>query len=124
MPVKTEPNSLGDGIKWEESNSYSREKVTILSGENLALLEVVGQVTASGKYAALDQDASDGTEVAAGIMVAPVDASLADTLGVIINDLALVAMENLVWPADIDAGEKTVAIAELEALMIKADGLA
>lgn len=124
MPVKTEPNSLGDGIKWEESNSYSREKVTILSGENLALLQVVGQVTASGKYAALDQDADDGTEVAAGIMVAPVDASLADTPGVIINDLALAVMENLVWPADIDAGEKTTAIAELEALMIKADGLA
>jgi hypothetical protein len=44
MTVKTETNTLGDGIKWEESNDYSREKVTVLSGQNLALLEVIGKV--------------------------------------------------------------------------------
>lgn len=124
MAVKTEPNSLGDAIKWEEDDNYSREKVTIASGQNLALLQVVGKITASGKYAAFDQDAVDGTEAAAGIMVAAVDASGADTPGVIINDHALVAMDNLVWPSDIEAAEKTAAIAELVALGIKPVGLA
>lgn len=124
MAVKIEPNTLGDGIKWEEDKSYSRKKITVLSGENVALLEVVGKVTASGKYAALDQDAADGREVAAGIMVGAVDASSADVAGVIILREAMVAMDNLVWPDDIDAGEKTTAIGELEALGIVAVTLA
>lgn len=124
MPVKTEPNTLGDGIKWEESSDYSRDKVVIASGENLALLEVVGKVTATEKYVAFNQDASDGSQNAAGIMVAAVDASTADKEGVIISTQAMAAMDNLVWPADITAGEKTAAIAQLVALGIKAVGLA
>ncbi len=124
MPVKTEPSSLGDGLKWEQDSDYSRKKVIIASGNSVSLLQVVGKITASGKFAPLDQDAVDGTEAAAGIMVGAVDATLADTAGVIIEKDALVSMANLVWPADIDAGEKTAAIAELEALGIKDVSLA
>ena len=61
MTVKTESNTLGDGIKWEESNDHSRQKVTVLSGQSLALLEVVGKVTASGKVVALNPAALDGS---------------------------------------------------------------
>jgi len=118
MTVKTESNTLVDGIKWEESNDYSRQKVTVLSGQSLALLEVVGKVTASGKVVALNPAALDGSEAAAGIMIGAVDASLADKPGVIIVREAMIASDNLVWPADITAGEKTAAIAELEALGI------
>ena len=118
MTVKTESNTLGDGIKWEESNDYSRQKVTVLFGQSLALLEVVGKVTASGKVVALNPAALDGSEAAAGIMIGAVDASLADKPGVIIVREAMIASDNLVWPADITAGEKTAAIAELEALGI------
>jgi len=124
MAVKIEPNTLGDGIKWEEDNDYSRRKITVASGNSVVALEVVGQITASGKFAPLDQDATDGTEAAAGIMVADIDASAADMAGVIIESDALVAMDNLVWPDDIDAGEKTAAIAQLVALGIKAVTLA
>ena len=124
MATKTEPNTLGDGIKWEEDNDYSRRQVTIASGNNLSQLQVVGKITASGKYAAFDQDAVDGTEDAAGIMVGAIDASLADKPGVIIEREALVAMDNLVWPSDIETAEKTAAIAQLEALGIKAVTLA
>lgn len=124
MAVKTEPNTLGDAIKWEEDANYSRRQVTIAAGNNLALLQVVGKITASGKYAAFNQDGTNGSENAAGILVAPVDATAADKQGVIIEREALVAMNNLVWPADIEAGEKAAAIAELEALGIKAVGIA
>lgn len=124
MATKTEPKVLGDGIKWEEDGDYSRRKVTIASGNTVALLEVVGKITASGKFAPFNQDAVDGTEAAAGISILAVDASAADAKGVIIEREALVAMENLVWPADIIAGEKEAAIAELEALGIKAVTLA
>ena len=124
MASKLEPNSLGDWLKWEQDSDYSREKVTVLSGENLATGQVVGIVTVSGKIVALDQDAVDGSQAAAGIMVGAIDASLADAEGVIIEKDALVAMDNLVWPADIEAAEKTTAIGQLEALGIKAVGLA
>jgi len=50
--------------------------------------------------------------------VIKLDASLADKPGVIIVREAMIASDNLVWPADITAGEKTAAIAELEALGI------
>lgn len=118
MAVKIEPNSLGDGIKWEESSDYSREKVTILSGQNLEVLEVVGKVTASGKYVSFNQDGADGSEDAAGIMVAACDASLADKEGVIINKHAMMTSDNLIWPGDIDAGEQIAAVAQLVALGI------
>lgn len=44
MPVKNEPNTLGDGLKWEEQNDYSRAKVTVLSGQVLVLLEVIAKI--------------------------------------------------------------------------------
>lgn len=120
MPVKNEPNTISDGIKWEQDAGYSRAKVTIASGQNIALLEVVGQVTASGKFAALDPAGSDGTQVASGISILAVDALVADKAGVIINDDALVATEFLVWPAGITPQQKGIAIGNLEAIGIKA----
>lgn len=124
MPALTEGNTLGDGLKWEQESDYSRRKVVIASGQNLKLLQVVGKITVSGKYGAFNQDATDGTEAAAGIMVGAVDATLADKPGVIIERDALVATANLVWPADILTAERDAAIAELEALGIKDVSLA
>lgn len=213
MATITEGAYLGDAVKWEQADNYSREKVTVLSGENLAILEVVGKVTkstpttgtagtntgngtctsvtagkqaklgtytltctaaatnggtfkvvspdgdalanatvgtaytseqlnftlndgatdfavgdsftiavaaGSGKVVAYDQDAVDGSADAAGFMIAAVDASSADKEGVIISRDALVVTGNLVWPDDITDDEKTAAIAQLEALGIKA----
>lgn len=217
MAVKTEPATLGDAIKWEEADSYSRKLITVLTGNSVALAEVVGQVTkstpttgtagtntgngtcgsvtagklakigtytltctaaasnagtfavkdpdgfslppatvavaytnpqinftiadgssdfivgdsftiavaaGSGKYVPLDPAAVNGSQVAAGIMVDAVDATSADALGVIINGDSLVATDNLVWPAEISAGDKATAIAQLAAIGIKAVGLA
>lgn len=213
MPELTEPNTLGDGIKWEESNDYSREKVTVLSGESLALLEVVGKVgvavpttgtatagntgtglcasvvggaativetftliciaasidagvfsvegsktgrlanatvavayesdylgfalsdatdfivgdsftiditAGSGKVVALDPAAVDGSNHAAGIMIAAVDATLADKAGVAIVRDAMIAPVNLVWPTGISAGDKAAALVDLDNLGIVA----
>lgn len=124
MAVLNEPASLGDALKWEQSHDYSRKTVTVVSGQDLPALTVVGKITASGKFAAFNQDGVDGTENAAGFLIGAVDASTADKLGVIIERDALVAMDNLVWPADIEVAEKAAAIVELEALGIKAVSLA
>jgi len=54
MPNATQPARIGDLIKYEEAESlYSRDAITLASGNNLALGAVLGIVTASGKYAAL-----------------------------------------------------------------------
>ncbi len=118
MAVQTEGNRLNDFLKWEQEKLYSREKVTIASGEDLALGEVVGIVTASGEYEAFDQDASDGTETAAGIVIAAYDATSAAVEGVIICRDAIVIEDNLVFPSDITAGEQATAMASLKALGI------
>lgn len=210
MPELTQPNTLGDGIKFEEGNYYSREKVTVLSGQNLALLEVIAKIllsipttgtadggntgdgtctgvagdvkntieetftltciaeaanagtfsvigsksgrladaevgvaydsdyidftlndgatdfalgdiftidisAGSGKVVALDPDAVDGSQVAAGIMCGAVDATGGDTSGVAVTRHAQIAADNLVWPDGITADEKTKALADLKA---------
>lgn len=118
MTVQSESNRLDDIVLWEEDNFYSRNKITVLSGENLSLGAVLGKVTASGKYAEFDPDAADGTENAAGILTTDIDASAADKEGVAIVRDAMIVAEELVWEGTVTAGEKTAALAELKALGI------
>ena len=47
MSELSQPNTLQDILKWEEDNHYSREAVTVLSGQNLAMGAVVGKITMS-----------------------------------------------------------------------------
>jgi hypothetical protein len=118
MAVQTEPNRLNDFLAWEEVQLYSRDKVTILADEVLAVGQVVGKVTVSGKYVAFNQDGEDGSQNAAGIVIDNYDATGADIEGVIIARHAMVKPDGLVWPGDIEAGEKEAALAQLEALGI------
>jgi len=114
--MSTMPATLSAFVKMEEEQNYSREDVTVLSGQNLAIGTVVGRVTASGKIAAYDNDASDGTQTAVGIMTAAVNASAADAPGVIIARHAILAKEALVWGAGVTTqGEKDAAYADLKA---------
>lgn len=66
----------------------------------------------SGNYIALDDDATDGSAVAAGILVANVDASAAAVDGVIIYKQARIDTRGLTW-VDASAGAKTAALAQL-----------
>lgn len=118
MAVQTEPNRLNDFLAWEQVHLYSRDKVTIASGENLSVGQVVGKVTASGEYAAFNQDATDGTEDAGGIVVDNYDATDGAIEGVIIARDALVKPDGLVWPEDIESAEITAALAQLANLGI------
>jgi hypothetical protein len=45
MAVLTEGQHTGEGIQWEGDPSHSRETVTILSGQNLKALAVVGRIS-------------------------------------------------------------------------------
>ncbi|CCF97559.1 head decoration protein [Ralstonia solanacearum] len=117
MAVLQEPLNLGDLLKYEAPNLYSRERVTVAAGQTLSLGTVVGMVTATGKVKQLDPSATDGSQYAAGVLMQACDAHLADRDdGLLIARHAIVASHALQWPAGIAAVEQLAAIAQLKAL--------
>jgi hypothetical protein len=116
MPATHEANNLGDLLKYEAPNLYSRDLATVATGQNLALGAVVGLETSTSKLKALDPAAIDGTENAIGVLASSVDATLVDRSdALLITRHAIVANHALVWPAAITPAQKATAIAQLEA---------
>ena len=114
MPTAIEPKNLGDLLKFEEESLYSRDEVTVAAGQTLTLGAVVGRNTTSGEVAALDPAATDGTEIAIGVMAEDVDATAAPTQAVMIARHALVARQALEWPTGITAEQIATALSQLE----------
>jgi hypothetical protein len=117
-PSAAEGNYLADVLSYEAPNLFSRDDVTVITGQNLAVGTVVGRITASGKITILAPGASDGSEVAFGVMAAPVDASAADKKGPMVARHAIVKDTGLVWPGGISGPQKTTAIGQLRGLGI------
>ena len=117
MPVITEGLNLGDLLKYEAPNLYSRDQVTVAAGQNLLVLgTVVGIETATAKVKQIDPAATDGTEVAVGVLATSVDASLIDREdGILIARHAVVADHALTWPAGLAPAAKATALAQLKA---------
>ena len=114
MPTLTQPKNLGDLLKYEAPNLYSREQDTVAAAQNLALGTVVSRETATAKLKALDPAASDGTESADGVLGNAVDATLIDREdAILIARHAIVARGALVWPNSISAAQKNAAIQQL-----------
>lgn len=102
----------------EATGNRSREKVTILTGEVLPVGTVLGQITASEKYVAWNEDAADGSENAAAILYDAVDATDEDREATVhIRDCEMLEAE-LVFSETADAGELDAAKAQLAALGI------
>lgn len=116
-PPQSEPNNLGDLLKFEADNLYSRDRATVAPQQALKLGQVVGRITASGQIAALDPAATDGREQAVGIAIAPtLTADAPNSNGLIIALHATVADHALVWPAAISAAQRAAAVQQLRAL--------
>ena len=114
MTAIAQPKNLGDVLKYEAPNLYSRETDTVAAAQNLALGTVVGRDTTTAKLKAFDPDASDGSEIAIGVLGNDVDATLIDRDdALVIARHAIVARGALVWPTGISAAQKTAAIAQL-----------
>lgn len=117
MPVLQEPNNLGDLLKYEAPNLYSRDLATVAAGQQLSLGTVVGLESTTNKLHALDPTATDGTEVAIGVLATDVDATLIDVDdALLIARHAIVASKAVVWPAGISAAEQATAISQLKTL--------
>ncbi|WP_143688729.1 head decoration protein [Wolbachia endosymbiont of Laodelphax striatellus] len=109
----TEGNNLGDLLKYEVSNLYSRDQITVTKGQNLKLGTVVGYDTKDGFIKALNPTATDGTQTAIGVIASDVNAK-ENSKGVIIARGAMLADHAVVWPANISEEQKATAIKQLE----------
>jgi len=116
MEAQKETHGTGSFIVSEANGTLSREVITISSGSNLLAGTVLGKVTASGEFVQLDLAATNGSEDAAGVLFAAVDATDADTQGVAIVRAAEIDAARLVWPAGITTNDKNAALAQLAAL--------
>lgn len=110
MATLNETNHAGEFLLSEARGDRSREEVTILSGENLLTGQVLGKVTASGKYVAYDDVAVDGSETAVAVLYRDTDASAADKEALVIMRDAEVSAAKLVWGAA-DSAAGTVDLA-------------
>ena len=117
MSVISQRNNLGDLLKYEAPNLFSRETATIAAGQNLALGAVLGKSTADDTWHTLEPAATDGTETAAGVLAFDTDATLTDRDdALLIARHAIVARTALIWPVGITAAQKATAEAQLATL--------
>lgn len=117
MSAVTETMNLGDLLKFEASHLYSRDQVTVASGRTLSLGTVVATRTATGKVVQLDPAATDGADLACGVLLGDINAEAADrTDGLLVARHAIVAEHALVWPAGITPEHKAAAVAQLKHL--------
>lgn len=107
------------GFVVSEANGFrSRDTVTIAAGADVRPGEVLGKITASGKYTARAAGAVDGSQVAVAIAYAGAPAAAAGADCVVIARDAEVATADLVWPAGADQAARDSGVAELAAVGI------
>lgn len=101
----------------EASGQRSRDNVTVIvSGSDIKSGTVLGKVTASGKYKPYSNAASDGSEVAAGILYQHIEATTGDVKAVAFTSDCEVNRKEL---TGLDAAGE----ADLRALGIKVRGV-
>ena len=117
MPVLHEPQNLGDLLKYEAPNLYSRDEVVVAANQTLALGAVVGRVTATREIVALDPAANDGREIAAGVLIEAVTTTATERRrSVIVSRHAIVFGGALVFAPTLTAEQTAAALAQLAAL--------
>lgn len=108
-----------DIVKDEGKNRFSRDSDTLASGSGIVKIgTVLGKVLASGKFKPLAPTASDGTQIAAAVILQYADATAADQTVVNLKRRAQVVLQELVWPAGINDAQKNGALDQLAALGI------
>ncbi|MDK4714678.1 head decoration protein [Rhizobium sp. CNPSo 4039] len=108
-----------DIVKDEGKNRFSRDTDTLASGSGKVVTgTVLGKLTNGGKFKPLAPDATDGTQIAAAIILQRADATAGDQEVVNLKRRAQVVLQNLVWPGAITAAQKQTALDQLAALGI------
>ena len=121
MDIKNETLPHAGGFIVSELGTFSRDKIVIQAGQILQAGTVLGKLTGSnaGDYTRLDPGASDGSEAAAAILYADVDATAGDTDATgFLRGPAEVHDGRLVFASSVTVPQRAAAIAELAALDI------
>ncbi len=120
MTVLTQPPSMGDVLKYEVNPNYTRDTITLLTGMAYPVGSVLGRITVNGKYTLASDGGADGAETAAAVLLYPVDATLADAVGIVVTrGPAIVSRAGLAYDATVnDAAKISAKITELAALGI------
>jgi hypothetical protein len=120
MAMLTEGPHPGGFLVWEVLRDFTRDTVTLASGAGkLAPGTVLGKITTGGKYTGLAPAATNGSQNAAGILWAAVDATDADASGVVlVRGPAIANRHELVWPEGATEAQITTATTALAALGI------
>jgi hypothetical protein len=124
MAALTESKHTGGFILSEANGLRSRDEVTVTVAASTTLRpgQVLGKITATGKYVPYNNDATpaaDGSENAAGILYGELineGLAPADFQGVVVNLDAEVKATDLIWGTGMD---EDAGIADLAALGIK-----
>jgi hypothetical protein len=102
MEIK-ENKKIGDVLSMEGDDGYSRDTVTIASGAGvLEVGEVLGKITADGKFVSSPETGSDGSETAVAVLLDNVDATSADVTARVAARHATVKTHALTFDASID----------------------
>jgi hypothetical protein len=118
MTTLTEGKHAGGFLVWEVLRDYTRDTVTVASGAGkLEPGTVLGKITSGGKFTTLAPAATNGSQTAAGILWAGVDASASDVPGVVLlRGPAIVNRHEIVWPEGATEAQITAATTALAAL--------
>lgn len=138
--VATEAPRISNLVKYEDDlgrKGVTREEVVINVAAETTLTtgSVLGQVTSSGKYEPRDPDATTGEEASAAVLLfgagsnglfdqtsVTIPAATDTTVIVLkpaVGSYAVVADESLVFDVTHTSGQRTTAVAELNALGIQ-----
>ncbi|MDP3261790.1 MAG: head decoration protein [Tabrizicola sp.] len=120
MPVLTQPPSTGDVLKYEVNPNYTRETVTLLMGLPYPVGAVLGKITASGKYKLATSGGTDGAQTASAVLLYPVDATLADAVGIVVaRGPSIISRAALAYDVTVDDSAKiTTKLGQLAAVGI------
>lgn len=122
--VNSSSPKLGNLLKLEYAREHGFCRETVIANEAAAeqysVGSLVGKVTADGKYKLVDPTAVDGSQVVAGIVLEnkPVAATTDTEITILARGMAIVADKAIVYDKTFDAGQKTAAVAEIQALNI------
>lgn len=98
-----------------EVGAISRDKATLVAGQNLTAGTVLGRITLGGKYTLHNPAATDGSQAAAAVLLTDCNASAADAPALILARLAEVKAALLTFKSGITAPQKATALADLAA---------
>lgn len=117
MKTFTEPNNLGDLLKYEADKNYCRETITVAQGQNLKLGTILGMSndTDQVKAVSLDAEATDETNIAIGVLLEDVDVTSGVKKSLMVTRDAIVASGCVIFPDAATTEQKKKIIKDLEA---------